>query len=121
MRFGPEGGAKSAKVVERVAVQKAGVVLEAAVGVQTAALPSAFPPFLNCTVPVGPTPLLMVETVAVKVTLPPEAMLVGLATTAVVVAACVMVIASGDELLALKLLSPRYAAARLWAVALTGS
>ena len=74
-----------------VAVQNAAAVLVAAVGVHVAAVPSELEPFLNCTVPVGPAPLLFVATVAVRVTLPPETMLVTLGTTWVVVAAFVTV------------------------------
>jgi hypothetical protein len=65
-------------------------------------------PFMNCTVPGfvtpdphGASPLLFVETVAVSVTLPPDAMLVGLAVTAAVVAACVIVTLSPVEVFAL--------------------
>jgi hypothetical protein len=55
-------------------------------------------PFMNCTVPLGPTLLLLLdETVAVRVTLPPDATLVGLDTTADVVAAFVIVTDSGFD------------------------
>jgi hypothetical protein len=64
------------------------------VGVQVAALPKLLDPFLNCTVPVGPAPLLVVFTVAVSVTLPPDAILVGLGVTAMDVVACVTVTAT---------------------------
>jgi hypothetical protein len=75
-------------------VQKAAEVL-AAVGVQVAAAPRLLEPFLNCTVPVGPAPLLVVFTVAVKVTMPPDAMLAGLGgASVVVVVACVTVTAT---------------------------
>jgi hypothetical protein len=67
----------------------------AEVGVQVTALPRLLDPFRNCTVPVGPAPLLVVFTVAVKVALPPAAMLAGLAVTVVVVVACVIVTESG--------------------------
>jgi hypothetical protein len=47
---------------------------------------------MNCTVPLGPTLLLLPdEIVAVRVTLAPDAMLAGLETTAVVVVAFVTV------------------------------
>jgi hypothetical protein len=68
-------------------VQNAAAVLVAAVGVHVAAAPSELEPFLNCTVPVGPTPLLFVATVALRITLPPETTLVTLGTTWVRVAA----------------------------------
>ena len=79
------------RVVVRVAVQNAAAVLVAAFGVHVAAAPSALAPFLNCTVPVGPTPLLFVFTVAVSVMLPPEVMLFTLGTTCVDVVAFVTV------------------------------
>ena len=53
-RFGAKGGARNAKVVVRVAVQKAVAVLVPAVGVHVTPPDSAPEPFLNCTVPVGP-------------------------------------------------------------------
>ena len=85
-----------------VAVQNALTVLEAIaeVGVQLTALPRLLDPFLNCTVPVGPAPLLVVFTVAVRVTLPPDTILAGLDVTTVVVAACVIVTASVFDALA---------------------
>jgi hypothetical protein len=64
-----------------VAVQNAAAALVASIGVHVAAAPSELEPFLNCTVPVGPAPLLFVATVAVSVTLCPEVMLVRLGTT----------------------------------------
>jgi hypothetical protein len=75
-------------VVVRVAVHDPGVVLVPAVGVlHVAAVPWAAVPFMNCTVPVGPAPpLVLPATLAVSVTLPPEAIEVALAVTAVVVA-----------------------------------
>jgi len=92
------------RVVVSVAVHSAGAVVLAAVGVHAAALPSALVPFINCTVPVGPAPLLVVFTVAVSVTLPPGATLVALDTTPVVVVAFVIVTAKVLLLLELKLL-----------------
>lgn len=113
-------GINSDSVVLSVAVQKALPVLEAIpeVGVQLTAAPRLLAPFLNCTVPVGPAPLLLVLTVAVSVTLPPDTMLVGLAMTEVVVVAWVTVTATlllGD-VLELKLLvaSAVYVALRLY-------
>src|SRR5262245_48733200 len=72
IRSGPDRGGRSDKVVVRVAVQNAGDELVLAVGTQFVALPRLVDPFLNCTVPVGPAPLLVVMTVAVSVMLPPE-------------------------------------------------
>lgn len=84
---GPLGGAKSDSAVVNVALQVPGVVLVPAVGVHVAGVPSAAVPFMNCTVPVTPAPLFPVPvTVAVKVTLPPEAIVVTLGITVVVVA-----------------------------------
>src|SRR5216683_3097233 len=91
IRRGSNVGGTKERVVVSVAVQNAAAVLEAAVGVHVAAADSELEPFLNCTVPVGPTPLLFVATVALSVMLPPEVMLVTLGTTWVAVAACVTV------------------------------
>jgi hypothetical protein len=72
----------------------------AAVGVQVAAAPRLLEPFLNCTVPVGPAPLLVVFTVAVSMTVPPDAMLAGLGgASVVVVVACIIVTFSVAEVL----------------------
>jgi len=95
IRRGKDGGDRKESVVVRVAVQNAAAVLDAAVGVHVAAAESALDPFLNCTVPVGPAPLLIVATVAVSVMLPPEVMLVTFGTTWVAVAAFVTVNVSG--------------------------
>jgi hypothetical protein len=85
-RFDPLGGVRRDRVVISVAVQVPGVVLVPAVGVQVAGVPRAVVPFMNVTVPVGPAALLLVPvTFAVRVTLPPELMLVALAVTTVVV------------------------------------
>ena len=96
-------GINCESAVVRVAVHRAFPDVEAVpdVGVQVAALPKLLDPFLNCTVPVGPAPLLVVFTVAARVTLPPETILVGLGVTAVVVEACVIVTASVFDELAL--------------------
>lgn len=67
-------------------MQKAVVVLVPAVGVHVTAVERVLAPFLNCTVPVGPTPWLVVATVAVSVTLPPEEILETELVTLVVVA-----------------------------------
>jgi hypothetical protein len=69
-------------------------VLPAAAGVHVTAAPRLLVPFLNCTVPVGPAPLLVVFTLAVNVTLPPDVILATLEVTAVVVVACVIVTAT---------------------------
>jgi hypothetical protein len=73
-------------------VQEAPWLPLAAVGVQVAGAPRFDPPLVNCTVPVGPAAELLPElTSAVKITLPPEVMLVGLGVTVVVVVAWVIV------------------------------
>jgi hypothetical protein len=78
--------------VVSVALQDAPVVPTAPADAHVMALPSAVVPFMNCTVPLGPTLLLLPdEIVAVRVTLAPDAMLAGLDVTAVVVVAFVMV------------------------------
>ena len=94
------------KVVVRVAVQNAVAELVPAVGVHVTAVERTVAPFLNCTVPVGPAPWLVVDTVALSTTLPPEVMLDGDAVTVVVVACPTIVNIIADELLALKLGSP---------------
>jgi hypothetical protein len=84
-------------------VQNAFPVVEAIpdVGVHVAAVPRLLAPFLNCTVPVGPAPLLLVEIVAVRVTLPPEVIVATLEVTAAVVVAFVIVTLSAVDVLAL--------------------
>ena len=85
-------GGREESVVVNVAVQKAPEPPLAAAGVQVAAAPRFALPFRNCTVPVGPFAELLLElTLAVSVTLPPEAILLKLDVTAVVVVAFVMV------------------------------
>jgi hypothetical protein len=84
--MGSLGGARNASVVISVAVQVPGVVGVPAVGVQVAAVPSAVVPFMNCTVPVGPARALVFPvTFAERVTLPPDATVVTLGVTTVVV------------------------------------
>lgn len=83
---GAGGGARNESVVLSVAVQDAVVEAVPFVVVHVAAVPSAADPFMNCTVPVGPAPWLVVATVAVNIMLPPEAIEVALAVTVVVVA-----------------------------------
>lgn len=102
-------GGKVDKVGERVAVAIASPVFWLIEPETVTGLPSCVLPLKNVTVPVGGFPKLCVVMVAVSVTLPPDAMLVGLAAAAVVVDACEMLIISLPEL-ALKLLSPEYVA-----------
>jgi hypothetical protein len=89
-------GTNSESAVVSAAVQNAFPEVEAVpdVGVQATALPKLLDPFLNCTVPVGPAPLLVVFTVAVSVTLPPETTLDTFDVTCVVVVACATVTAT---------------------------
>lgn len=94
---GFDNGTNSESAVVRVAVHNAVVVLVPAVGVHITALPKLLDPFLNCTVPVGPAPLLVVFTFAVSVTLPPDAMVVALEVTVVVVASPVTVMLIAPE------------------------
>src|SRR5712664_2024671 len=60
---------ESAVVSEAVHNAVPEVEAVAAVGVHVMAAPRLLDPFRNCTVPVGPAPLLLVEIVAVRVTL----------------------------------------------------
>jgi hypothetical protein len=80
-------------VVVSVALQEAPTATDTApAGVHVTALPSAVVPFINCTVPLGPTLLLLPDEIfAVRVTLPPDATLVRLDVTALVVVAFVIV------------------------------
>jgi hypothetical protein len=94
-------GINSDRAVVNVAVQEASPVAAPDVGVQVAAAPKLLDPFLNCTVPVGPAPLLVVEISAVSVTLPPAATLVTFGVTFVVVTAFVIVTLSVADVLAL--------------------
>jgi|SRR6266849_4327629 len=96
-------GTNCDSAVVSVAVQNAVPVLEAIpdLGVHVAAVPRLLDPFLNCTIPVGPAPLLLVEIVAVSVTLAPEVIVVTLEVTAAVVAAFVIVTLSAVDVLAL--------------------
>jgi hypothetical protein len=94
-RRGLARGINSESAVLSVALQEAPVVPDAPAGVHVTAVPSAVDPFMNCTVPLGPTLLLLLdETLAVSVTLPPDATLAGLDVTALVVVAFVIVTAS---------------------------
>jgi hypothetical protein len=98
---GSANGTICDSAVDSVAAQDAGAVTDAAFGVHVTALPKLLAPFLNCTIPVGPAPLLVVFTIAVSVTFAPAVILVGLGVTTVVVVACVMVTDSVfDELVA---------------------
>ena len=96
-------GTNSESAVVSVALHKAFPEVETVpdVGVHVAAVPRLLAPFLNYTVPVGPAPLLVVEIVAVSVTLPPEVIVVTLEVTAAVVVAFVIVTASVFDELAL--------------------
>jgi hypothetical protein len=94
-------GMNSDNAVVNVALQEAPVNPAAPADAHVTALPSAVEPFINRTVPLGPTLLLLLdETVAVRVTLAPDATLVGLDVTALVVVAFVIVTASVLLLLA---------------------
>src|ERR1700722_3297298 len=105
IRCGIDGGARKDSVVVSVAVQEAAAACVPAVGVQVTAVESELDPFLNCTVPVGPAPLLLVATVAVSIMLAPDTTLTGL-VTCVAVAALVTVSVSATGPAALKLMSP---------------
>ena len=83
IRFGPDGGARKAKVVISVALHVGDVAPDTAV--QVCAVPSAVVPFMNCTVPVGVAPVPVPTTVAVRVTLPPDEILMDELVTVVVV------------------------------------
>jgi hypothetical protein len=86
-------GINSDNAVVSAALQEAPADAVAPAGAHVTAPPNFAVPFINCTVPLGPALLLLLEeTVAVKVTLPPDATLVGLDTTADVVVAFVIVI-----------------------------
>ena len=84
IRFGPDGGARKAKVVVNIAVQVGDVAPDT--GAHVCAVPSAVVPFMNCTVPVGLAPVPVPTTVAVSVTLPPDEILIDELVTVVVVA-----------------------------------
>ena len=88
-------GINSDNAVLSVALQEAPADTVALAGAHVTVPPNFAVPFINCTVPLGPALLLLLdETVAVKVTLPPDATLAGLDTTADVVVALVIVTAS---------------------------
>ena len=85
-------GINSDNAVVSVALQEAPVAAVAPAGAHVMVPPTFAVPFMNCTVPLGPALLLLVEEiVAVRVTLPPDATLDGLDTTAEVVVAFVIV------------------------------
>jgi len=94
-------GTSCESVVVNMAVQDAAAAALAADGVHVAAAPRLLDPLLNCTVPVGPAPLLVLEISAVSVTLPPDTTLVTLGVTFAVVVAFVIVTFSAVEVLAL--------------------
>ena len=83
IRFGPDGGARKAKVVISVALHVGEVAPDTAA--QVCAIPSGVDPFMNCTVPVGLAAAPAPTTVAVSVTLPPDEMLVDELVTVVMV------------------------------------
>ena len=88
-------GTNCESAVVSVALQEAPADDVALAEVQLTGEPSVAVPFINCTVPLGPALLLLLEeTVAVSVTLPPDVMLVGLDVSAAVVLAFVIVTAS---------------------------
>jgi len=94
-RRGCARGISSDNAVVNVALQEAPAAADAPAGAHVTVPPKLVVPFINCTVPLGPALLLLLdETVAVKVTLPPDATLAGLDTTADVVVALVIVTAS---------------------------
>jgi hypothetical protein len=98
-------------VLVTVAVPCAKNVLELTLPVTATGEPKLVPFSRNCTVPLGScaalaVALLVVDTVAVIVTGCPAAVDIGIAVTAVVVAALVMVIVAVAGPLGLKLLSP---------------
>ncbi len=82
---GTPGGVRNDSATLRVAVQKAVAVFVPAVGVHVTAVERVLAPFMNWIVPVGPTPWLVVATIAVSVTLPPEEILKDELVTVVVV------------------------------------
>jgi hypothetical protein len=96
------------KVCEIVAVANAGTsgfaLMLPAVGATATAVPTCVPFTVKMTLPVGPTPLLVVLTVAVRVTGVPKVTVEGEMVT-VVVAGVMVTVLVGEEL-ALKLLSP---------------
>jgi len=95
-----------AKETLAVAVPLAFAMLLPAVPV-TVPLPMDLPPSMKETVPVGTTPLLCVAIEAVKVTDWPMGTVAALLVAMVVVVACVTLTATaGEEVLAVKLLSP---------------
>ena len=89
------GGVTNESAVDMVAVQSAPTVVVAPTGLQVTGVESVVAPFLNCTVPVGPCELLLLdETVADRVTVPPVVTMVGADATVVVVVARVIVTAT---------------------------
>jgi hypothetical protein len=101
-------GVSAVMVVVNVAFSDAKPVelLAPSVGVSVTVPLIGVAPFRNCTVPLGATPLLCVEIVAVKVTIVPDVILLGTEATPVVVVAFVTVTESVMGPLGMKLLSP---------------
>jgi hypothetical protein len=86
-------------VVEAVPLAEAPAPVKTPAVPVTLAEPSVVVPDLKVTVPVGPTPLLPVAIVAVKVTVCPTGMVVTLLVTVEVVVALVTVTGSADDVL----------------------
>ena len=108
---GPCGGTRNDNVVVRVALHVGDVA--PATPVQVVAVAISAVPFIKEIVPAGLAPLPVPVTVAVKVTLPPEEMLVAELVRAVVVLTsplAVRVNVTAPEVLTLKLGSPLYCA-----------
>lgn len=93
--MGGIGGARSESVAVSVALQ----VGEAAPDTpeHVCGVPSAVPPFINCTVPVGLAPVPVPTTVAVNVTLPPPAGRVVGEAVRLVVVVCPTVKATAED------------------------
>jgi len=85
------GGINAEIVVVNVAFNDANPVELPFVGLSVTVPAIGVAPFRNCTVPLGATPLLCVEIVAVKVTIVPDVILLGRAAAPVVVVAFVTV------------------------------
>src|SRR2546426_12314008 len=74
MRFGPDGGVRNAKVVDRVALQEGEDAPDTAI--QVALAPSMAVPFMNCSDPIGLAPGPAPVTAAGNVSRHPEAIFV---------------------------------------------
>jgi len=99
MRLGPEGGARNARVVVRVALHVGEVAPDTAVqvcGVPNGIAEAPGSAFMNCTAPDGLAPVPVPTTVAVNVMLPPEE-IVETELVTVVVVVCPTVREVADE------------------------